>query len=203
MAGMRAWRPEEGETAKAFAAFEVYRELGPERTLQKAAESYYGSTANLRQIQEWSRKFDWVERARGYDDWLTMTRQNAIEEYERGKAAKYAERRQMIQEGMLDVAEKALDQCNKMLDWPLTEQRVLREGEDGEQVTYIFLPTKWGKNTAQTMYNMASGAVGGLWSTRTIEEEAQAEYDFSDLTDEEMQAYIELSEKLGVRQSRR
>jgi hypothetical protein len=197
---MRAFEPQPKESSKAFSAFKIYRDLGPERSLVKACESYYGSTANLAQIKVWSSKFDWVDRARAYDDWLTMHAQAAIEEFQRTKAAEFAERQMALREKLLANAEAAADQAARMLAWPLSEQRVLHEGNEGGEVTYIFMPAGWNKGTARTYQDMAAGAVVGSWTTvKPDEDEVETEYDFSEWTLEELAKYLELSEKLSVR----
>jgi len=200
---VRAFEREPKETNKAYGAFCIYRDLGPERSLAKAAETYYGSSKNLAQIGLWSRKFDWVERARAFDDWLLMRDRVVIEEFQNSKAAKFAERQMALREKLLANAEKAADQAAKMLDWPLTEQRMIREGDNGEEITMFFLPAGWNKQTAQTMHNIAASAVAGTWSAKQIEEGEVEEYDFEDLTEEEVMAYIEISEKLAIKKRKR
>jgi len=197
---MRAFEPQPKESSKAFAAFKCYRDAGPQRSLVRACESYYGSTANLAQIKVWSSKFDWVARARSYDDWLTMHAQAAIEEFQQTKAAEFAERQMALREKLLANAEKAADQAARILDWPLTSQKVIREDEDGNEITYLFLPSKWSKSTAKTFQDMAATAVVGSWTTaRPDEGEREIEYDFSSWSEEELQTYLELSEKLSLR----
>lgn len=66
----KPWDQQDGETAKAFAAFCVYREMPPgERSLELVADKVYNgvSTGNRRWIQEWSRLNDWVARAKLLD----------------------------------------------------------------------------------------------------------------------------------------
>jgi hypothetical protein len=197
---MRAFEPQPKESSKAFTAFKIYRDLGAERSLVKACESYYGTRSNLAQIKVWSRKFDWVDRARAYDDWLTLHAQAAIEEFQQTKAAEFAERQMALREKLLSNAEAAADQAAKMLAWPLSEQRVLREGDEDGEITYIFMPAGWNKGTARAYQDMAAGAVIGSWTTaRPDEGERETEYDFSSWSEDELQTYLELSEKLSVR----
>jgi hypothetical protein len=197
---MRAFEPQPKESSKAFSAFKIYRDLGAERSLVKACESYYGSSANLAQIKVWSSRHDWVTRARAYDDWLTMHAQAAIEEFQQTKAAEFAERQMALREKLLSNAEVAADQAAKMLAWPLSEQRVLREGDEGGEITYIFMPAGWNKGTARTYQDMAAGAVVGSWTEARSDEGArEAEYDFSGWSEEELEMYLQLSEKLSVR----
>jgi hypothetical protein len=197
---MRAFEPQPKESSKAFSAFKIYRDLGPERSLAKACESYYGSSANLAQIKVWSSRFDWVNRARSYDDWLTMHAQAAIEEFQRTKAAEFAERQMALRERLLSNAEAAADQAAKMLAWPLSEQRVLREDDEGGEITLIVMPAGWNKGTARTYQDMAAGAVVGSWTTaRPDEGEKEIEYDFSSWSESDLETYLQLSEKLSVR----
>ena len=64
------WERRPDESAQACAAFAAYRNLPPgRRSLSEAcAQVYGGSTANLRQLEAWSRRRDWVARARTWDD---------------------------------------------------------------------------------------------------------------------------------------
>lgn len=59
------WERQEGETTKAYAAFCVYRDLGSDRSLSKAAESLGKSKPMM---EQWSSKYDWVKRAEAWDD---------------------------------------------------------------------------------------------------------------------------------------
>lgn len=80
------------ESAKAFAAFSVYRDMGAERSIDKAYAAYMTrepqqqldnkSTSAKRASRywgEWSIKFRWVERARAYDDHLAQQLQDDYE----------------------------------------------------------------------------------------------------------------------------
>jgi hypothetical protein len=97
-------------------------------------------------------------------------------------------------------AEKAADQAARILDWPLTSQKVIREDEDGNEVTYVFLPSKWSKSTAKTFQDMAAHEVVGSWTTaKSDEDEGETEYDFTGWTEVELATYLQLSEKLSVR----
>ena len=61
------WERLTGESAKAYASFVLYRDMGPERSLRKVAEGGE-STAKIRQLEKWSVKWRWVDRAQAYDD---------------------------------------------------------------------------------------------------------------------------------------
>ena len=161
--GMRVWERVEGESPRAYSAFQCYRDLGPERSLATASELYYGRQSGGKaagQISKWSRQFEWVDRARAYDDFLDMVRQDAVEKRTRNRAAELAERQERLRERCLEIGEKAADKAAQMIEWPLAEQTLVRPGPDGEMATYLLVPARWNKNTASHYYRMASKAAG-------------------------------------------
>ncbi len=56
------------ETSKAAEAFRAYCDLGPRRSLAKVAESLGKKSGYVRLLEKWSSDFNWVQRARDYDD---------------------------------------------------------------------------------------------------------------------------------------
>jgi hypothetical protein len=169
------------ETTKAFEAWTIYRELGAQRSLKKTAELYYGRTSNVRQLQRWSSRFNWVERARACDVEREMLRRSAVEEYLATQAEDHAEREGRIAEILLTVREEAAKQVLSIVRWPLSEQRILQEDEDGNEITVILIPAKWSMNTALGMARLAAGAVPGLAPVREDSDEADAGWDLSAL----------------------
>jgi hypothetical protein len=74
-----AWQQQPGESAKAFYAFVIYRNLEPEeRSLQRVV-SECNKSVSL--IGRWSSRWGWVERAAAWDDYQEMRRlEKRIEE---------------------------------------------------------------------------------------------------------------------------
>lgn len=62
---VQPWERQDGETAKQFEAFVVYRDLGDERSLVKVAEML-SKSAQL--MSRWSSANKWVERVAAWDD---------------------------------------------------------------------------------------------------------------------------------------
>lgn len=60
------WEMQPTETPRAFAAFVVYRDLGPGRSLAKAADAMPHGPG-VRVMKGWSPAHRWVERARAFD----------------------------------------------------------------------------------------------------------------------------------------
>lgn len=102
----KPWEQQPGETAKAYQAFCVYRDLGAGRSLSIAYESTgkgrsktgerSGKTEAPRLWERWSSKYKWVERSQAYDAHIARIRLDAIASAE-GETAK---------EGYLDQLEE-------------------------------------------------------------------------------------------------
>ena len=58
------WEQQPGESAKAFEAFTIYRDMGVERSVRKVTQRLNKS---LTLIGKWSSRYNWPERARAYD----------------------------------------------------------------------------------------------------------------------------------------
>lgn len=189
----RAFERQEGESSKAYRAFGVFRDLGPDRSLAKTAELVYGSTANVRQLSRWSARFSWRERAQSYDDWTAMIAHEAIERHLEAQAEDHAKREAALREKALKLREMAASQAELMLGWPLREERVVHRNEDGTPVEITFHPVGWSKATAVALFNLAFGA----HAPAEPEEEPweEGEIDFSHMTDEEVETLLELDDK--------
>lgn len=71
------WERIEGETDRAYAVFECYRDLGPaNRSLLETARRMYPSVAEKsterqrcpNSVNKWSKAFEWQKRAQAWDD---------------------------------------------------------------------------------------------------------------------------------------
>ena len=75
------WDRRAAETAKAFAAFRVYCELGAHRSVREALRQNSGKTAvsgKLRTWEGWCSKYAWVSRANARDEWIARTSDDQI-----------------------------------------------------------------------------------------------------------------------------
>jgi hypothetical protein len=157
-------RDHDGEGAKAYSAFVTYRELGPGRSVDKAYAVHAGHQMGTKRApgrwKEWSRQYDWLARARAYDDFLERERRAAVTEYERSRAAKLEERRALLQERLLTLAERVADDVELMIMWPLEYHEVEREDEHGNPVSYSIYPARWDKGTIARLLEVVRKAVG-------------------------------------------
>ncbi len=64
------------ESTRAFAAFGIFRDQGPTRTIKSAAQALEVSTASLK---EWVGRHAWLDRARAYDLENDRARRTALE----------------------------------------------------------------------------------------------------------------------------
>lgn len=63
------WERLPGESSRAYSVFCEYRDLGPERSLDKLKQKLNKSRTKST-LARWSGKYKWVERAKAYDDYI-------------------------------------------------------------------------------------------------------------------------------------
>lgn len=96
-----AWERREGETSRAWQAFCVYRDLGPNRSIAKTGEKLGKNRVTL---EQWSSKNEWVKRAAAWD-----AEQDRIARLEQIEAIKKMRKRHAgVAEAMIVKAAKAL-----------------------------------------------------------------------------------------------
>ena len=92
------------ESDTAYHRFTIYLELGGDRSLRATREKLGKTSGYERQLQTWSSKYDWIDRAASYDEFLLLkSLQN------REKLIDVAHSR------MLKMLEKALDTYEDIL----------------------------------------------------------------------------------------
>lgn len=96
------WELMEGETAKPFEAFCIYRDLGPGRSISQVAEKLSKSE---QLIKRWCAGYDWVKRATAWDA-------------EQDRIARKAQVDEIIKmrKRHAQIAQKALDKISAALD---------------------------------------------------------------------------------------
>lgn len=111
------WEQQPGESMKAFEVFCAYRDLGPKRSIERAAHLSGKRWTNY--VRSWSAKYHWVARAKAYD--VEQDRKKrALEDAEREKMA---ERHLKVSMAMIDKAFQAVE---KMKPESLMAQDVSR-----------------------------------------------------------------------------
>lgn len=109
------------ESNKAFAAFNLYLSLGPERSLATVSKKLSKSEGL---IARWSRKFDWQERVAAHGAHLAIVERGAIEAVARGKAAEWEKREQQLRETEWAMHEAAIAAAKKGLAAYMDREKV-------------------------------------------------------------------------------
>ena len=122
MAKIEPWERQEGESAKAFEAFCIYRDLGINRSIAKVVQELGKSKALL---ERWSANHDWVERAAQWDaEQDRVVRQQQLDDIK-----KMRKRHADLAEAMLIKAARALKRIpdDEIKAGDLTKMLVLQE----------------------------------------------------------------------------
>ena len=98
------WERKKGESSEAYAAFKLYYQMGAKRSCSKVAQSLLKSRVL---ITGWCSKWNWVERARAYDNEL------ARQEFAEACNAVKKMNEQQAQIGLL-IQKKALEALKEM-----------------------------------------------------------------------------------------
>ena len=109
------------ESAKAFAAFSTYLNLGPERSLAMVAQKLHKSVTML---GRWSAKFDWPARVAAHAAHLAAVEREATEAVARLKSAEWLKRQEQIREREWAMHEKALAAAERGLKAFMEREKV-------------------------------------------------------------------------------
>ena len=116
------WERNESDTAKSYAAFCIYRDMGSKRSLQKAADAYYRkSDANRTQFTKWSSDHNWQARVQSWDE-----HQQALSDEEHEEA-----RKQIIEDELADYRLQLTKWRESYERTKLHELRSRKKTEDG------------------------------------------------------------------------
>lgn len=100
------------ESAKAFEAFSVYLNLGPERSLAAVGKKL-GKSQGL--MERWSSRFSWPERVQAHASHLAICERQATEALARVKAAEWGRRQQELREREWSLHEKCIAAAERAL----------------------------------------------------------------------------------------
>ena len=117
----RVFEQQAKEGAKAFEAFSVYLNLGPDRSLAAVGQKL-GKSVGL--IERWSRKFDWPARVQAHAAHLAVVEREATEAIARGKAAEWLKRQQDVREREWQMHEKCIAAAQRAFDAFMSREKV-------------------------------------------------------------------------------
>jgi hypothetical protein len=144
----RPYRRLPGESAQAFAAFTVYAELGADRSLDAVARKLDKSRSLL---GRWAARWDWVARARAWDDHRVKVERAAADTVAADRAAERERRRQEAEDGLWERAKRLAAKADEMLEAPLYSERTSKDGQ-----AVIIEPAKWTLQTAAIFLKLAA-----------------------------------------------
>ena len=102
------WERQERETPKAFDAFVVYRDMDPQERSGLKVAGIVGKSWSL--MQQWSRKYGWVERAAAWDEEQDRIKREAAQREQIEAIKQMRKRHTKVAVKMIDKAEAAIDE---------------------------------------------------------------------------------------------
>jgi len=117
----QAFEQQPKESAKAFAAFSVYLNMGPERSLAAVGRKL-GKSVGL--VERWSQRFDWPGRVDAHTAYLGTVEREAVEVVARGKAAEWAKRQQELREQEWEMHGKCIEAARRALGAFMTREKI-------------------------------------------------------------------------------
>ena len=138
------WEKQKDESNKAYHTFCIYRDLGPDRSLEKTRQKLGKSAGYTRWMHTWSSKYDWVTRAQAYDDYIEKKKREEKEKAILDMAERHAKLAMAFQQRVaqrlqgIDPLELSPSDMAKWLDIATKLERLSR----GE-------PTEIGKQEVQ------------------------------------------------------
>jgi hypothetical protein len=109
------------ESAKAFAAFSLYLNLGPQRSLTEVAQKLHKSVTML---GRWSAKFAWTDRVAAHGAHLAIIEREAVEAVARSKAVEWEKRETQLRETEWSMHERAIAAAKRGLDAYMDKDKV-------------------------------------------------------------------------------
>ena len=116
-----AFEQQPRESAKAFAAFSLYLNLGPQRSTAEVAKKLAKSEQLIRR---WSAKFAWTDRVAAHGAHLAIIEREAVEAVARGKAAEWEKRETQLRETEWAMHERAIAAAKRGLDAYMEKDKV-------------------------------------------------------------------------------
>ena len=168
-----------GESSVAYAMFRKYRDLGRHRTIAGVlrSDAKPSEKKNRRQLEFWSARWSWVERAKVFDAHNEAVAQRARDRARADYAVLWERRRLDSLEDAYTDAKRLRDKASEMLAAPLYEST--EQAEDGR--TVIKKAGRWNFTSAALMLKisteLAAAAAIAVGEDRPVQSMSPAELD--------------------------
>jgi hypothetical protein len=103
------WEMQEGESAQAFEAFAIYRDMRADRSLSRVGQKL-GKSGGL--IERWSSENSWQERVLAYDQYLDRREREEREKAHLVAIADYRDRQRKLSASATEAAILLLQKAN-------------------------------------------------------------------------------------------
>lgn len=115
------WERQPGESARAYAAFCVYLNLGPQRSIQKAFEAKSAPDAPQKRPvngtwKAWCSRFRWTERTNDYSLYLELIARQEREAEHNKELEAYRARQKHLAQATTDSAMKLVNLANQKIE---------------------------------------------------------------------------------------
>ena len=157
------------ESTKSFTYFITYLNMGESRSLQKVREKH-NNNISLRQLKEYSRKYDWVKRVEAKDEYDIQKR---IKEHEKEKEEYFKKRLDRIKK-YHDATDAVLQSL--LIDLGLIENRETKQYEKNKYVQSTSVANSL-KNLSDANVNNTKLALRFLGLPETIKDTQEINLD--------------------------
>jgi hypothetical protein len=171
------------EPMKAWNAFRRYRDMGEDRSMESVRISLAKPSGYLRQLQAWSSRFEWVKRARLYDDHIERQARKLAE----ARMPFWARQRERSHRLNMKLARELRAKIRAMLDHPITVE--VRKEIDGEQVTVVE-PARWTYATVGSLLKIVAELEAGTIADAMMLDAESNAFDPSEATIEQLREFI-------------
>jgi len=127
------WERQPREPQRAYQMFCRYREMGAQRRLESLCQNY-----PLEQLSKWLNRWQWVERAAAWDQYLAMLWQQHYHDQQQHQQDIWRQRQEQWRETEWDYVRALQRKVDTILSLPVTRQRTVRDGK-----TVIIEPMNW------------------------------------------------------------
>ncbi len=136
------------ENSAQFAKYLAYRDLGPQRSLNKVAKmmgrkAYGKGAANSDYYSALASRFRWEERVAAWDAKIEVEARRATQAVLQEQMAEEMKRRATYLDNEWGVVEKGFVILHEMLKYPVVEQQSEKVSADGKTVITVWKPGKW------------------------------------------------------------
>lgn len=134
---LKPWQRREGESLKAFGAFQMYLEMDVQRSLDAVAQK---CSKSIGLINRWSGAHQWVERVRAWEDHQAELRRSSEENAITAEAVEWREREREMREWQWQEYLEQKKRAAELLSYPITEeQRIEPDPNDPNQMVTIII----------------------------------------------------------------